>query len=319
MIRILTIIVAIAGLAAFLVLSLRMQRSVQDSISVPTPPPESPFESTIGASGIVEALGENVNIASVLSGVVERVFVSVGDTVKKGDPLFQVESSGQRTALASAGKEVAVLEAALLVAAKQLEESQDTDRRTERLRSANVASDREGVQSRLVLEQAEAQLAKAKADLELGRARLEEAESALERTLVRAPRDGEILRVNIREGEYAQPFVGDSPLVLGETKRLQVRADIDEYNAHRVRPEAPAVAYPRGERSKNIPLEFSRIEPLVVPKKSLTGAQGERVDTRVLQAIYTFERPEWPIYAGQQLDVFIDAEPLPAPAPTPAL
>jgi hypothetical protein len=103
-------------------------------------------------------------------------------------------------------------------------------------------------------------------------------------------------------------------MVLGETQRLQVRADIDEYNANRVRPDAAAVAYPRGEHTKSIPLRFSRIEPLVVPKTSLTGAAGERVDTRVLQAIYTFDRPEWPIYAGQQLDVFIDAGP-PTQAP----
>ena len=314
MIRLLTLFAAIAGLAAYFVLSSRMEKSMEQNISVASPPPGSPFESTIGASGLVEALGENVNVASTVSGVVEKIFVSVGDTVKKGDPLFQVESSAPRTALTSSEKEVAVLEAAAVVASKQLEESRDTDRRTERLRSANVASDKEGVQSRLVLAQAEAQFAKAQADLELGKARVEEARAALDRTLVKAPRGGEVLRVNIREGEYAQPFLGDSPMVLGETQRLQVRADIDEYNANRVRPDATAVAYPRGEHTKSIPLRFSRIEPLVVPKTSLTGAAGERVDTRVLQAIYTFDRPEWPIYAGQQLDVFIDAGP-PTQAP----
>ena len=51
-----------------------------------------------------------------------------------------------------------------------------------------------------------------------------------------------------------------------------------------------------------------RVEPFVVPKKSLTGDTTERVDTRVLQVIYEFDpagRP--PLFVGQQVEVFIDA------------
>ncbi|MDR4472557.1 MAG: hypothetical protein MRJ92_07865 [Nitrospira sp.] len=58
-----------------------------------------------------------------------------------------------------------------------------------------------------------------------------------------------------------------------------------------------------------IPLTFVRIEPYIVPKKSLTGENTERVDTRVLQVIYRFERSAFPVYTGQQVDVFIDREP----------
>jgi hypothetical protein len=42
-------------------------------------------------------------------------------------------------------------------------------------------------------------------------------------------------------------------------------------------------------------------------KKSLTGDTTERVDTRVLQVIFSFERGELPIFVGQQMDVFINA------------
>jgi HlyD family secretion protein len=44
-----------------------------------------------------------------------------------------------------------------------------------------------------------------------------------------------------------------------------------------------------------------------VPKKSLTGDNTERVDTRVLQVIYALETKNRPIYVGQQMDVFVDA------------
>jgi hypothetical protein len=61
------------------------------------------------------------------------------------------------------------------------------------------------------------------------------------------------------------------------------------------------------------PLSFVRVEPFVVPKKSLTGDTTERVDTRVLQVIYACDptdRP--PLFVGQQVEVYIEAAPEPA-------
>jgi len=54
-------------------------------------------------------------------------------------------------------------------------------------------------------------------------------------------------------------------------------------------------------------LKLVWVEPYVVPKKSLTGDSTERVDTRVLQALYSFDRASLPAYVGQQMDVFIEA------------
>ena len=62
----------------------------------------------------------------------------------------------------------------------------------------------------------------------------------------------------------------------------------------------------RGSPETAYPLEFVRVEPYVIPKKSLTGDNTERVDTRVLQVIYALDAADKPIYVGQQLDVFID-------------
>jgi hypothetical protein len=93
---------------------------------------------------------------------------------------------------------------------------------------------------------------------------------------------------------------------LGDTETLQVRADIDEVNAPLVMPGSPAVAYLKGFTDKAIPLTFDRIEPYIVPKRSLTGDNRERVDTRVLQVIYRFEKPSFSVYVGQQVDVYIE-------------
>ena len=86
------------------------------------------------------------------------------------------------------------------------------------------------------------------------------------------------------------------------------RADVDEVNAPKVKPGSPGVAYLKGSTKQSIPLTFVRIEPYIVPKTALTGANTERVDTRVLQIIYRFDLPPFPVYAGQQVDVFIQSE-----------
>ena len=80
----------------------------------------------------------------------------------------------------------------------------------------------------------------------------------------------------------------------------------------RPRPGGSVPATPRlrlrGNPEISVPLTFVRFEPYVLAKRSLTGDTTERVDTRVLQAIYEFAA-----FVGQQVDVFI-AAPSRAPA-----
>jgi hypothetical protein len=68
------------------------------------------------------------------------------------------------------------------------------------------------------------------------------------------------------------------------------------------------VAIPRGEPDRKIPLRFLRVEPLVIPKRNLTGDSTERVDTRVLEVLFSAGGSSG-LYAGQQVDVDIDAAP----------
>jgi HlyD family secretion protein len=150
-----------------------------------------------------------------------------------------------------------------------------------------------------------ARVAKSQADINAAQAQVELAQTELDILTVRAPRDGTILQVNVREGEYAGTTPTEPLMILGETDRLQVRADVDEQNAPLVVANQPAVAFLKGDTTRPIPLRFLRIEPYVVPKRSLTGDSTERVDTRVLQIIFELERPAMPLYVGQQMDVFI--------------
>jgi multidrug resistance efflux pump len=153
-----------------------------------------------------------------------------------------------------------------------------------------------------------AQRKEAAAKLGQVKATLEQARVDVDKTVVKAPISGAILKVNIRLGEYAQAGVLTDPLMtMGLVDPLHVRVDIDETETWRVRPGRSAIARLRGNPDISTPLTFVRFEPYVLPKRSLTGDTTERVDTRVLQALYEFAPSEFPAFVGQQVDVFIAA------------
>jgi len=88
--------------------------------------------------------------------------------------------------------------------------------------------------------------------------------------------------------------------------------NVDEEDILRLRLYAPARAKLREDpRQEEIPMSFVRLEPYVVPKTSLTGANTERFDTSVVQVVYAIDpnnRPvqEKKVLVGQMVDVFID-------------
>ncbi|MBL0869168.1 MAG: efflux RND transporter periplasmic adaptor subunit [Phycisphaerales bacterium] len=156
---------------------------------------------------------------------------------------------------------------------------------------------------------AEAQLAQARAGVTQAEANVAATQTELDRLVVRSPINGEVLQVNTRVGEYAQAGALSTPLMLvGNTDVLHVRIDVDENDAWRVRSGAKARVSLRGNpQIATDNTSFVRIEPFVIPKRSLTGDSTERVDTRVLQVVYSFPKSALNAYVGQQVDVRIDA------------
>lgn len=279
-----------------IVSALMLMRQIQ------TPPPKAelivapaknPYATAVAASGIVEAVQDNIAIGVPTPGLVLDVFVEVWDAVEANQPLFQIDDRELKAQLGVRRANVAVATANV----------QRIEAQLKRLKSV---ADLRAV-SRDEVETRENDLAVVHAQLALQQAELKQTELLIDRLIVKAPKAGVILQSEIRKGEYAAVNPDEPAMILGELDALQVRVDVDEQIAYRVRKGSLAVAYPKNNTSLAIPLEMIRIEPLIVPKRSLTGDSNERVDTRVLQVIYRFKQPkDYPIYVGQQLDVFIE-------------
>lgn len=303
-----SIYLALAGLVGVSLLVIKLRKPEPAPVPL-VEPSGAPYADSIGARGIVESIDENVRIAPNLPGLIAEVMVKVGDQVKKGDPLFREDTRDAEAKVANQKAQLGLLQAKVNEASVLLADRQDSYQRTQKLSRKDVVSDDDLQRKYYAVRSAETALATTKADLDLAIAQLAQAQVNLELLTVRAPRNGEILKVDLRAGEYASvpPTDLNNPsLLLGETRFLQLRADVDEDSASRIRPGAPAVAFIKGMRTDPIPLRFVRIEPYVTTKKSLTGDSTERVDTRVLQVIYQFDHSKIPVYVGQQMDVFIE-------------
>lgn len=313
----------------------------------PIAPAEQRAASSVAAVGLVEPESENIALSCAVSGMVTHLYARAGDRVHTGAPLFSVDDRDVRAeletreaALDSAKATLARLEkvprpeevppAEAQVAAARADAadaevqfrliSSVTDRRAvsvEDVERRRVAL--EGAKARLAVQERNLALLKAgtwapdlavaRATVKQNAASVNESKVALERLTTRAPMDGIVLQNHVRLGQYAQCGNLSDPLMLfGGGKELHLRADVSEADAWRVRADSHATASIRGNSSMRFPVSFVRFEPYVIPKMSLTGDPSERVDTRVLEVIFRFDKPTDAVYTGQQMDVYIDGQ-----------
>jgi HlyD family secretion protein len=315
-------------------------------LAAPNPPPLTRLgANTISGLGEVQMAGEPIAIATPISGIVSKVHVIPGQMVTAGEPLFALDDRAlraefhNRTAtLATASAKLLKLKAGtrpedlppararVAAATASLKRMEDTWNRAKLLVEQRALSEEEHFAKKYSFDQSSAELAQAKADLaklEAGswchdieiaeyevasaKASVEQVQVDLDRLVVRAPVDGMVLHVDVRPGEFAGAEKTASPLVqLGVHGPLRVRVQIDEEDVSRVSPNARAEGFVRGRDRTLIELHFLRVDPLIVPKKSLTGGTTERVDTRVLFVVYEVVGATPQIYAGQKLDVFME-------------
>ena len=304
-----TILLAILGVIAIYGIDrLQAERRMPQSDDPPIPPAPKPYAEAVSASGILEALSENVAIGVPQPGLVTEVKVKVNDAVKTGDVLFLLDDRDLRAQEITARARLDVARANIVVAEAELAKVKSRYERFAAVTDTRAVSRDDLDTLQREVDVSTARLAAARAEQAAIDGELQSIALLVSRLTVRAPRDGTIIQVNIRAGEYAATAPEKPAMILGETDRLQVRADVDEQNSTRIRPGQKARASLKGDPSVTFPLEFVRVEPYVIPKVSLTGAGTERVDTRVLQVIFSLDRPENPpIYVGQQVDVFIEA------------
>jgi RND family efflux transporter MFP subunit len=276
-------------------------------------PARMPYGAGVAGAGIVEPSNEASSTSAVavgaqLSGVVTKVHVRIEQEVKAGDLLFEQDKRQTEADLKVRLAALKSAEAQVKVAVANRDQQYDTYLRSSQVYRNRALEDEKLVSAEQVYRQAEAQVEQMKANVEQAKAQIEQDRTQLELLEVRAPSDGTILQINIRPGEYVSQSGTQSLVLMGCVKPLCVRVDVDEHDIPRFDKNGTAVAKLRGDPRISYPLRYVRTEPYVIPKKSLTGDNTERVDTRVMQVIYAVDAPAGKLVVGQQMDVFISSE-----------
>ncbi len=198
--------------------------------AVETVPLETVSTDTGSLRIVVEATGSiepirNVEVKSLASGEITRLYVDVGDEVQPGDLLAEVDPRDVRTAYRQAEADFGVANARLEISETQLQRSED-------LFEAGVITAQEVENARLDFQNTEAQFIRSESSLELAELRLND-------VTIRAPLAGTILAKNVEEGAVIQSASGNVSggsvlFQMAALESMQVRTLIDETDIGRI-------------------------------------------------------------------------------------
>jgi len=255
-----------------------------------------PFASYVAGTGIVEAESKNIPVGASVSGVITHVYVKSGQSIKAGDKLFSIDDRAVQNTILTAKSNIEVAKAQLVSAQDQFQ----------------ILNNLKKINSALIIKKEYSALdddvKKAKSSLELAKEEVVKLNKDLKLYTVHAPMDAIVLQCKMNIGEYFNVNSPNALMILGSSA-MNLRVDINEYDAWKFEPNTKAIAFVRGHPELKTALKYSYTEPYIVPKTNLTGLSTERTDTRVLQIIYALPKEvKFPLYVGQQLDVFIETD-----------
>jgi len=336
--------VLVIGLSAFLLtgsLVLALRRGHETTVATAS---VSQAPLLIAGPGKVEPYSEDIKIGSELSGRLKAVNVEEGDAIRRGQTLAELENADYRAQVESSRANVLAKEAVLRKvvngarrqerdeawssvneAKAVMENAQSELHRRQELFAAGVVSREElerygreadvakakydaAVQQHALVDDhaREEDRSLAEADLQLAQAQLAEAVARYEKTFIRSPIEGSVLRKHHRSGESVSnsSTVPDPILTIGDRKALRVRVDVDETDVSKVRVGQRAYVTADAFGQQKFWGHVIRVGQQLGPKNVRTDEPTERVDTKILETLVELD-PGSQLPDGLRVDAFI--------------
>jgi ABC exporter DevB family membrane fusion protein len=298
----------------------------------------------VAGPGRVEPSSEDIKIGSELSGRLKVVNVEEGDAIQRGQVLAELENADYRAQVESARANVIAKQAVLrkvingarrqerdearssVNEAKAVTENAKSElHRRQELFSAGVVSREEleryareadvaqakyeaAVQQHALVDDRarEEDQSLAEADLQLADAQLDEAQARYDKTFIRSPIDGNVLRKHHRSGESVSnsSTVPDPVLTIGDRKTLRVRVDVDETDVSKVNIGQRAYVTADAFEKQKFWGRVVRVGQQLGPKNVRTDEPTEKVDTKILETLVELD-PGSHLPDGLRVDAFI--------------
>ncbi len=191
---------------------------------------------TVLASGSLQPL-KSVKVGAQVSGEISALYVQIGDQLKQGDPVAEIDASTQQNTRDSAAASLASSKAALTSAQAKLREAQQNFNRQQSLVKKGAAASETLDAAQATLKAAQSSVEQAKADIRKSQLELDNAGLRLGYTNVTAPMDGVVISVAVEKGQTVNA-VQDSPTLatIAQTKTMTVEAEIAEADVGELKP-----------------------------------------------------------------------------------
>ena len=147
---------------------------------------------------------------------------------------------------------------------------------------------------------------RSEAAVAVAQAQLAEARAYLEKTYVRSPLDGVVLRKFRHPGESVSTQF-DSPIVtLADDSSLRVRLDVDETDVARLRVGQHSFVTAEAYGTQKFTGQVIRVGRILGKKNVRTDEPSERVDTKILETLVELD-PGQKLPLGLRVDAYVEA------------
>jgi RND family efflux transporter MFP subunit len=221
-----------------------------------TAPGDSGPLPVLSGSGYIVTGDRYVSVGVRVAGRIDHYFVEEGQSVKKSDPLVQLDDRDYRAAVAATEARIASARANVSLAEADLARGRS-------LRSQGVISQQE-------YDVLENKAAVARAAIQQLEAELSETKVNLDYTTLRAPADGVVLAKLKEVGEIAVPggFAGSGDLIrLANLTDMRAEVDVNEADLNRVHLGQPATVTPDAYPDARYAAEVVKLYPQVDRQK----------------------------------------------------
>ncbi|MEO1900369.1 MAG: efflux RND transporter periplasmic adaptor subunit [Alcanivorax sp.] len=197
------------------------------------------IEDRVTALGTLEPL-DYVDVGAQVSGQLEKLHVDVGDKVKEGQLLAEIDASVQQARVDEGEAQLDALRAQLEQQRAELELAQLQFQRQERLRGADATSDDAWQTARASLATTRAQLKVLQAQIKQNESSLAGDRATLGYATIYAPRDGTVVTLEARQGQTLNANQTTPTLLrIADLSSMTVSTQVSEADVDRLTPGMP--------------------------------------------------------------------------------
>ena len=218
-------------------------------------------DQTVLATGALLA-SSVTSVGAEVSGRIQSLPVRLGDVVKKGDLLAEIDSVDQQNAVKSAEASLANMRAQLSAKQADLKTAQAAVDRANKLKAQNLLSDADQLAAQAALASAQAAIASLEAQISQSELAVDAAKLDLERTRITSPADGTVVAVLVTEGSSVNAAQSAPTIVkIADLDTMLIKAQISEADITRVHPGQHATFTILGDPNTKIDATLLSVDP----------------------------------------------------------